>query len=295
MTERTYLGSVQNALAGGESRLSETGRWDQGIRLEALANLAHELRSPVQALLGYIDILRDELAEDLTEKHRQIADRMNVNIHDLSQSVENLLEFALADAHAEATIEEDVTVNDLMAEVMPALEAANFSKGLAIDVQIDGVLGKLHMRHRPLKSILLNLAVNAIKFTPKGSILISFKEVSTAQFSRALELSVKDTGPGIEPTLLELAFMRCSQLSNSSARKFRGMGLGLPVVKHNVDTLGATLAVNSLPQEGSTFIVTIPLSKRNGAVGESQMAMPILLTDPVTGGSTNGTARHGSR
>jgi two-component system, sensor histidine kinase SagS len=290
LTEHTYSGSVENAIADGGPLSAATGQWEQGIRLEALANLAHELRSPVQALLGYIDILRDEMADDLSGKHRQIVDRMNVNIHDLSQTVENLLEFALADAQAEALVEDYFSVDDLMAEVSPALEAANEGKKLSIEVQIDDALGRLHLRSRPIKSILSNLAVNAIKFTTSGSVRISFKLISMPELPRALELSVTDTGPGIESALVELAFRRCIQLSNSSARRFRGMGLGLAVVKHNVDMLRATLTVTSLPNQGSTFVVTIPLS--GAAVdSNSQLATPILLTNPVNGGAKNADSR----
>src|SRR6266852_5634326 len=76
-------------------------KWDHGLHLEALANLAHELRSPVQALLGYLDILRDELGESLNSRHKHIFDRVNANVHDLAQTVENVMDFSVADALAE--------------------------------------------------------------------------------------------------------------------------------------------------------------------------------------------------
>jgi signal transduction histidine kinase len=129
-------------------------------------------------------------------------------------------------------------VKYLMADAMPALEAANLGKGLSLEVRIADSIGPIRLRYRTLKSILLNLATNAIKFTAIGSILISFKRVSTRDTPKAIELTVSDTGPGIDSTMLAVAFKRCAQLSNSSARKFRGMELGLPVVKHNVDYLG---------------------------------------------------------
>ncbi len=65
-------------------------QWEQGVHMEALANLAHELRSPVQAILGYLDILRDEMSEALGDRHKQIIERMNANAHDLAQTVENV-------------------------------------------------------------------------------------------------------------------------------------------------------------------------------------------------------------
>ena len=288
MAEYSNHDATHVELANDSLRTPASGDWGQGVRLEALANLAHELRTPVQALLGYLDILRDELSDYLPRQDRQIVDRMNVNVHDLSQTVENLLEFALADAHAEAAIEEDLTIEDLMEEVSPALEAANLGKGLSIEVRIDKSVGTLHMRHRPLKSILLNLALNAIKFTSKGSVLISFRRVVSPDSSPALEICITDTGPGIEAAMLAIAFRQCAQLSNSSARKFRGMGLGLPVVKHNVDSLGGKLDVKSAPEEGSTFTVTIPLPENRVSTLDADTATPTHLTNPVTESRKNG-------
>jgi signal transduction histidine kinase len=86
---------VQSAVLTDDMLTTAPGDWDQGGRLEALANLAHELRSPVPALFGYKDILLEDLAGYLPTQHRQIVERMNVNLHDLSQTVENPLEFAL--------------------------------------------------------------------------------------------------------------------------------------------------------------------------------------------------------
>ena len=76
--------------------------------MEALANLAHELRSPVQALLGYLDILRDEIGEVASDRHKQIIERMNANAHDLAQTVENVMDFSFKDAMAEAEDEEEI-------------------------------------------------------------------------------------------------------------------------------------------------------------------------------------------
>jgi len=288
LSERSNHRELDAIVANGAPSPVASAGWELGLRLEALANLAHELRTPVQALLGYLDILRDELSDYLPRQDRQIVDRMNVNVHDLSQTVENLLEFALADAHAETLIEEDLTIEDLMEEVSPALEAANLGKGLSIEVRVDKSVGKLHVRHRPLKSILLNLALNAIKFTSQGSVLISFKRTASPEHPQALELCVTDTGPGIEPAMLAVAFQQCAQLSNSSARKFRGMGLGLPVVKHNVESLGGKLDVKSAPDEGSAFTVTIPLHEGQGAPADVRHTTPTFLTNRIDDSSKNG-------
>ncbi len=180
--------------------------------MEALANLAHELRSPVQALLGYLDILRDELSEAVDPRHMQIIERMNANAHDLAQTVENVMDFSVADAMAEASDEEEIRLHDLMGDLAPALEAANDMKGLEIRFDLEAAPAVFRSRRRPIRSILLNLAVNAIKFTDRGSVTIAIRRASSSQLGTAIELEVRDTGPGIEAELVEQAFETCAQL-----------------------------------------------------------------------------------
>jgi signal transduction histidine kinase len=233
--------------------------WEQGVHLEALANLAHELRSPVQALLGYLDILRDELGEAMNSRHKHIFERVNANAHDLAQTVENVMDFSIAQAMAESATQEDIHPDELIADLAPALEAANDSKGLQINYDLEAAPVVIRSRRRPIKAILLNLAVNAIKFTEKGSVTIAIRGVASPEAGPALELAVSDTGPGIDAEMVAQAFKRCAQLSSSSVRKHRGMGLGLAVVRRNAIALGATIAVKSALEQGSVFVVTIPI------------------------------------
>lgn len=228
--------------------------------MEALANLAHELRSPVQAFLGYLDILRDELGDELSARHRRVLDRLNANAHDLAQTVENVMDFSLSDAMAEATDEAEVRLDDLMAELAPALEAANDSKGLKIGFDVANAPAIFRSRVRPLKTILLNLALNAIKFTDRGSVTIAIRLNESSRLGYALELEVRDTGPGIAAEQLAQAFEPCAQLSHSSVRRHRGMGLGLAVVQRNVEALGATLMVKPVLPHGTAFLVTVPIA-----------------------------------
>ena len=227
--------------------------------MEALANLAHELRSPVQALLGYLDMLREELGETVSARHQQMLERMNVNAHDLAQTVENVMDFSVADAKAEAVDIEKINLLDLLIEVAPVLDAANAGKGLAVNFDVSGAPLVINSRRRPIKSIILNLAVNAIKFTDAGCVTIAVRSTEAPDFHPAIEITVTDTGPGIDAAMVARAFKLCAQLSHSSIRSHRGMGLGLAVVQRNALALGATIRVDSQLERGSAFIVTIPI------------------------------------
>ena len=230
--------------------------------MEALANLAHELRSPVQAILGYLDILRDELSEALDDRHKQIIGRMNANAHDLAQTVENVMDFSVADALAEPPFEEEVCPQDLIEDLAPALQAANGSKGLKIKFDLERAPAMFRARRRPIKTILLNLAINAIKFTDRGSVTIAIRLVGSSQLGSAVELEVRDTGPGIDSAMVAQAFARCAQLSHSSIRTHRGMGLGLAVVQRNAEAIGAKIIVKSELPQGSSFLVIVPIANQ---------------------------------
>ena len=102
--------------------------WAYGAHFGSLANLAHELRTPVQVLFGYLDILRDDradAAETRGSDDRAIIERMNTNVHELAQTVENLLEFVLASAGAETANEEEIDLAEFFAEMEEILVASN--------------------------------------------------------------------------------------------------------------------------------------------------------------------------
>jgi signal transduction histidine kinase len=149
--------------------------WRQGLRLEAVANLAHELRTPIQVLLGYVDILREDYTPAFSTETRAVLDRMNANVHELAQTVDNLMHFVLSEVNAEAMVDEDITPAGLVAEITPVLDAANQQKQLKVELDFASAPGLFRIPRRPLTAILLNLAVNAIKFTASGSVTIALR------------------------------------------------------------------------------------------------------------------------
>jgi signal transduction histidine kinase len=170
---------------------------------------------------------------------------------------------------ADASEDEDVNMVELASELMPAMEIANSAKGLKLSVDFSGIPSHVHTRHRALRAILLNLALNAIKFTTQGSVSIIARHRGRTAADETIEFEVKDTGPGIGTAQLARAFEPWTQLSASTTRLHRGLGLGLAVVKRNVGAVGGALTVDSAPDKGSRFTVTIPCAP-----------------------ATNGTARH---
>ena len=269
-----HLSPTPIASASAASPLSSVAsavdRWRQGVRLGAVANLAHELRTPVQVLLGYVDILRDDHADEFTAETRGVLDRINANVYDLAQTIDNLMHFVLSEVNAEAMIDEDVTPGSLVAEIAPVLDAANQRKHLKLEYEFASAPDLFGVPRRPLKAILLNLAVNAIKFTDSGSVTVALRRGHGAG---AIEVEVCDTGPGLSPAVLNQAKEPFAQLSSTSARRFRGLGLGLSVVQRSVDALGGKMELRPNARQGSDFLVTIPVRVRENVARNARAAM----------------------
>jgi signal transduction histidine kinase len=242
--------------------------WRQGLSFGAVANLAHELRTSVQVLLGYGDILRNDHGPVSTETHA-LLDRMDANVHDLAQTLDNLMHFVMREVNAGAMIDEDVTPGSLVAEITPVLEAANQKKQLKLELDFAAAPDLFRIPVRPLKAILLNLALNAIKFTDWGLVTIVLRRHDGAAAAPAIEVEVTDTGPGLSPEALSEAKEPFAQLSDSSTRRYRGLGLGLAVVQQSIDALGGQMVLRSHVGSGSKFLVTIPIRVRENSVRAS--------------------------
>jgi len=209
--------------------------------------------------MGYVDILREDYGEEFSSEPRALLDRINANVHDLAQTIDNLMHFALSEVNAESVIDEDVTPGSLIAEIAPVLDAANQHKHLEVNFDFAGAPERFRVARRSLKSIVLNLAVNAIKFTETGLVTIAVRQSRDRLLGSGIEIEVSDTGPGLDPAMLEQAAETFAQLSNSSARRYRGLGLGLAVVKRSVKALGGKLELRANEGMGSSFLVTIPV------------------------------------
>jgi two-component system sensor histidine kinase/response regulator len=226
-------------------------------QLEALANLAHELRTPVQVMLGYIDSLRGELTRAAQSRPREIVERMSVNAYDLACAVENVMEFASAVGASGPLADEEIDLKEFFEEIRPILAAANRNKHLGISIDLDGAPPAICSCRHALRAIVVNLAINAIKFTCAGTVTIAAWG-SHRDGRDAIELEIRDTGPGIAPEMVHDAFVPMRQLSHSNTRAHRGLGLGLAVVNRNVDAIGGMLRVKTAPGAGSCFRVTLP-------------------------------------
>lgn len=219
----------------------------------ALANLCHELRTPLQVVRGYLEILAEDLGGEFAAEPRRMVEQVRLAAAELEQTVENLLEWA----GGGAGMVEAFLVGEMLAEVAPALDAMARRKRLWL--RWDCQHGRLLSDRRRLHSILFNLVNNALKFTSSGGVTVRIRFAAPAQDEPAsLQLEVSDTGIGIARERMGEIFEPFRQLSDSDRRRYRGLGLGLSLVARNVELLGGRLEISSQPSAGTSFRIKLP-------------------------------------
>jgi signal transduction histidine kinase len=246
--------------------------WSDGLTPEALGNLAHELRTPVQALIGRLEMLQAEYSDELGSRPTELVRQMSVNTFELQQTVENLLAFLLGRAGCEVDLQEDLTVESIIADVEPAISLANLTKRLPIRYDLSDAPEAIRAPRRAVTATIINLALNSIKFTESGPVTIAIRDTHENGDGAAVVIEVSDSGPGLDPALFEEMSQPFAQLSRSTTRRFRGVGLGLAVVRRNVEILGGTLELRSAPGHGATFLVRFPQEHPDPNVEPTAMA-----------------------
>ncbi|MEA5514378.1 ATP-binding protein, partial [Nodularia sp. UHCC 0506] len=251
---------------------------------EFLAILSHELRSPLNAILGWAQLLRSRKLSDI-----QIARAMETierNARTQTQLVEDLLDIS-------RMIRGQLHLNVCTCDLVPLIESAIETVHLAaqskeIDLRFSWIPSLEMQQNRArflvsgdierLQQIIWNLLSNAIKFTPTGgrveislSVSINHGQELPRTMTSYAQIQVKDTGIGIKPEFLPYVFDRFRQADSSSTRSYGGLGLGLAIVHHLVELHGGTIHVDSLGEEqGATFTVKLPLLlQREGVISDS--------------------------
>lgn len=231
-----------------------------------LAKVSHELKTPLNAIKGYIQLLK--LSIDNPKQLRQI-EIIDHSSDLLLKQVDELLDFSVIE---DGKVKLEIDTIDLFqtAHVIEELFIINTSKKsldyvVNIDEQIPSVLYGDEAR---IKQIIINLMSNALKFTEHGKIEVSFDLDYQTETEVYLSIRVKDTGKGIAENKLNSIFDSFTQENNSISRQFGGTGLGLSISKRLAEVMGGNLIVESKVNVGSTFTLFLPLSK-----------IPIIIED----------------
>jgi PAS domain S-box-containing protein len=254
--------------------ISERKRWEdereahlineQSLRMEAeganrakdlfLATLSHEMRTPLNAIVGWMSILRSDgcTEEDLNEG-LEVIDRSTraqvqliEDVLDVSRIVSGKLRLDMRPCELIEAIEAGIDT------VRPAAAA----RDITLDVRLDSSAGKITCDAARIQQVVWNLVSNAVKFTPRSGHV----NVTLTREQSDLCIEVSDTGKGISADLLPFVFDRFRQADSSARRKFGGLGLGLSIVRHLVEMHGGTVEASSAGEgRGASFTVRLPI------------------------------------
>jgi PAS domain S-box-containing protein len=254
----------EHALEGEQAARAEAERSNQ-LKDEFLATLSHELRNPLNAILGWAEVLRKTPELPLPVARGVEAIRRNSKVQ--AHLISDLLDFAgirFGKMRLDKRPIDPLQAVDAAVEVV-SLEAE--SKEIAIGVRHLGSAATVLGDEARLQQVFWNLLNNAIKFTPRGGRV----DVTTRTDAGSLEIGICDTGAGIRPEFLPRIFDRFSQQDSGSAKNFAGLGIGLTIVRHLVTMHAGTISVTSAGLgRGATFTVRLPVA--NDGCGGSTIA-----------------------
>lgn len=230
------------------------------IKSRLLARVSHELRTPLGAIVGMVEMLQMDTQGSLTDEQKSLLERVIVNSKYLEAAFSELLEQSQIDKDLLIMQADSFSPDNVLDRVIPDLRKQARQKGLDFTIQIAPALPKrLWGVAASVEQILIHLIRNAIKFTEAGSISIDMYKVDDDHWA----LRVADTGIGIPKEHQVAIFEPFSQVDESIAREHSGVGLGLSIVKRLTSALGGVVRVESEPDMGSAFTVTLPYNELN--------------------------------
>jgi signal transduction histidine kinase len=246
VSQRTRALTIANEKLGEASQLKS----------QFLANVNHELRTPVSAIIGYARLVLRATQGQISQLQRDNLQDLLHNAERLLNQIDSLLEFSKIEAGKTEVHVQPVKLDEVIQGAISTIESTMNGDSVRIIREVASDLPVLNTDREKLGQILLNLLDNAVKFTERGEI-----RISACQQNGSLKLAVSDTGIGIEKKDLDQIFEKFHQGDLSNNKKYRGTGLGLAIVKKFANLLGGEVAVESDVGKGSVFTVTLPLDR----------------------------------
>lgn len=241
------------AMAMDNARLLDEAQEANRAKADFLAIMSHELRTPLNAIMGYADLLEGEVSGPTTAQQRRQLSRIRASARHLLQLIEEILSFARIDQGEDEIELEPIGAHELARAAAAVIEPMAVAKGLAFDVVRRGDDFTLETDAGKARQVLVNLLSNGVKFTDEGRV-----ELSVGRDGDEAIFTIRDTGIGILPEMLDRIFDPFWQAERPNTRRVGGTGLGLSVSRRFARLLGGDVTVDSTPGRGTTFIVRLP-------------------------------------
>ncbi|QIB26679.1 two-component system histidine kinase PnpS [Caloranaerobacter azorensis] len=226
------------------------------MRKDFVANVSHELKTPLTSIRGFIETLKTGAVED-KEIRNKFLDIIDIETSRLTNLIEDLLLLSQIENTNEMTKKDIIDVNKAIEEVIQVLEELAKKRGVRLIEKVNRKLPNLSGNKGWFKQMLINLIDNGIKYTPEGG-TVTITAYST---KNRLVIKISDTGIGIAKQHLPRLFERFYRVDKARSRKVGGTGLGLAIVKHIVLAFRGEISVKSKVNKGTEFIVSLPLDE----------------------------------
>jgi two-component system sensor histidine kinase SaeS len=256
--EFQQLAAQFNQMSGRLSALFEQLRASEDARSELIANISHDLRTPMASIQSFVEALEDQVIQD-QEVFERYLQTIRLETLRLSGLIDDLFELSRLDAGAAELQLHPVAVDSLIVEVLQSHYLQFDAKQLQADARVPDELGVVWVDSFEIKRAIGNLLQNAIRYSPSGStIVLEARELG----DRFVELSITDRGPGIAQEHHARIFDRFYRVDQSRGREGGGgAGLGLAIVHSIVKRHGGEVGMRSQEGEGSCFWLTLPRNR----------------------------------
>jgi signal transduction histidine kinase len=225
---------------------------NEKLRQNLVADTAHELRTPLSNLRGYLEAIKDDVIKPDATTINSLYEEATL----LTRLVDDLQELALAEASELKLVLQADDISEVIKQAVVSSQSQSNDKGISLNMELPDKLPLCEIDSQRIAQVLHNLISNAITHTPRdGTITVSAKEAG--QYA---EVAVADTGEGIPADELENIFERFYRVDRSRSRRTGGSGLGLTIAKRLVEAHGGKINVQSEPGKGSRFTFTVPIS-----------------------------------
>jgi two-component system phosphate regulon sensor histidine kinase PhoR len=225
------------------------------LKSEFVAKVSHELRSPLSTIHEQLAVVISDMVEVAPESDKQILSRAKEKTFGLISMISDLLDLSRIEEGAICQDIKSIRVDELLKNIVDFLKVKSDAKNQSFELEIsEGALPEITADAIALESIFGNLITNAINYTPAGGSI----KVAVDLAGINIRVQVIDNGYGIEPKHLENIFDRFYRVKDAKTRYITGTGLGLPIVKELVSSLGGMVDVDSTPGRGSVFTVLLP-------------------------------------
>ncbi len=224
------------------------------VKSQFLANVTHELRSPVNAIIGLAELLRMSADKGSIEQIKERLSFMISSATNLRTVITNILDLSKIEAGKMEVARQDIDVVSLITEIAETTRILIGKKPVVVEVRAPGIALMLNTDPIKLRQVLMNLVSNAAKFTEAGMI-----EISLSILGSNMVIAIEDTGLGIKEEDLHKLFTAFGQIEDAKTKKHEGTGLGLTISKNLVELIGGTISISSTYGKGTTFVVSLPL------------------------------------